>query len=252
MTGEYESGFDGVLLGHLPEVERLKRFDSFCRELNVLHERWDNRLTLGGRTFAEEYIRGRLSIACYFHLRAGADHIQNPALPNEGGLNIERVAVLIFRADIGDGLNRGDRNDEPVLVEVVERPNLPKLMVPSIVRLYHVGDEVGQIGQGFLYRSELAGGYKVVPFFTGRERNPFRVATKQVERDMIHGDSKVMDCVTNAQGDFGWKCCNRIELKEVLPGFRVDLDVEFAKVCGEKLREKGINLIDVAIGPLDL
>jgi hypothetical protein len=235
--------WNGVWVGDCPEAEQLKRLD--CLEID---ERWNNRLVLEQCSIGEQYIRGRLAVACYLHLAGNPDGVQNAAFVDNKRHIDKLISVLIFCANPSQGLDRGNRDEELVLVDVVQLPNFPDIKVPSAVRLYLVTNEDCEIGEGSLYRSEILGGYKILPFVPYRERNSVIVFPDKEGCDIIEGASEIVNCIADDKGRIQWGIGNRIQLKQILPG----ISVQFAEVRIEERFKDVIQLVDVAVGPLNL
>ncbi|MEX0802031.1 MAG: hypothetical protein WD688_01730 [Candidatus Binatia bacterium] len=252
-TGRREDlRFSGVWIGDLPEAERLKRQNRFRTELTELRERWDNRLVLERCSLWEEYRRGRLSVACYLERRAGHDHSEFASGMHGGAAIGQPISVLIFRVDPRNGLDRDDGDEELVFVEVVELGDLPESKIPSLVRLYHIENMRGELGRGFLYRSEIMRGYKVLPFFAYRERDPVVVFPDEVRGNIVERGAQIVHDVANQERNFGWRRGERVELQEIAAGLRVLLNMNFAEVRLKKPLQDRFDSLDVVVGPLDL
>ncbi len=135
----------------LPEPEKLKRLDRLKREFGHLLERYENRLAFERLPLSEQYLRGGLSLVCYFNRPGNGSDVQ-PAIFTNSGCNIVKnnVALHIHKAKFGEALNGYDDNQQIMLVNVIELADRPNRSVPSVVNCYFVDDERGKFGEGFL------------------------------------------------------------------------------------------------------
>lgn len=250
---EEESDYKGVLIGDLPEVERLKRFDRLKRDLSHLNQRWNDRLACQRLSFAKQYLRCGLSVVCYFHWGRQGRH-GDPACFINGDRCVGKnnIIAAVYEASANESLDGCNRNDEQVLVNVTEFAGGPNRYVPSVVRHYLVENDFGEIGQGFLYKSIRLGGYKIVPFGAVRKREPITLFREYLNDCVVEGGGDIVDGVADGKCHLSWRLCDRIELDEVLARSCLFLNVDLAEVRLQKCVENCLNLIDVAIGPLDL
>jgi hypothetical protein len=235
------------------EEEFFKRCDRFRGRLRELKQRWDNRLILEREPWGEAYLAGRLSVVCYLQAIGRLDG-EVCTSAQHGNADIAKgVLALVYGANANHAPNVNDGNEESVLVEVVKLRDFPKMEVPSFVRLYRVHDEVGKIGEGFLYASQGPGvGYKLVPFFAYRERDPIIVLPNGVEGNVVEGRSEVVDNISDDKWNLGWKRAERGYLQKMLPWFSLTVHPDCAEFRIEKCVKDRLQIIDVAIGPLDL
>jgi hypothetical protein len=236
-------------IGFASEAERLKRINNACNMLGELSERWNNRLVLENITFGEEYAKGRMSIALYFGLRAGQNFVRT-ALHREV-LEHEVVFVATCERYVVDGEDINCGNKELMLIDVVQGGNLPNLKIPSLVRLYLIDNEIGQIGRGFLYASIWLGGYNIVPFSACRKRNPI-IARNSIDGYVIQSDPQIMNGITDNQGYFFWRLGDKIQLHDIISGLGIMFDMKSIRICLDKRLCRSMKILDVAIGPLDL
>jgi hypothetical protein len=246
-----KSSFDGVWVGVIPETEKLKRFDSLKNQLRELGERFENRLVLERCSWCEAYVDGRLSVVVYLDLSEPLREVQNCPLLNAEANLAEPIAALVFDVHPGKATDIHGRDEESMLVDIVKCTQFPDLKLTSLVRLYFINDMRGKIGQGFLYRSVIGGALNVVPFFAGRHGRPI-VTGSELNNDVVEGRSKVMNCITNNERDFGWKRGGRVYLDAIVPRLRILLNMQSAEVSFEEGYNNRQKILDVAVGPLNL
>lgn len=248
-------------LAGLP-YECFELVESVTHHASDLRERWDNRLILERSSLAELYLNNRIEIVLY----------------GEWGVEREKVdwfcrvtpSAAVFEDHSGgtdvDVSNLGDcdcRQDEIMLVVVVEGVEGPQSLVASVGRPYLVQKQVSRPGQGGLYRLQIlngrsGGGYKFFPFASHGEV-PLRLpvhSPANAGSEMIQGPAEVVSSISDHQCDkfsnwlkgaiaerkAGWLRVGRDDVR--LDGDAVPLPGKGA--CA------GNNLFNVAVGPLNL
>ena len=242
----------GVWIGDCPEAERLKRLDRLQREFRELNQRWDNRLVLERCSFAEEYSRGRLSLAVYLKRIRRSNGGENAFAYDTECQIFEDVVVLhFFRVDSSNALICENWNQQPVFVEIVQVPHGPKTNVASFVRLYLVRDERRDVWGGLLYTSVLNGGYKFLPRFCHRESDFAIRSADNFYRHVVKGGSEIVDRVSDNEGGIFWRHAPD-EAQDVVSGIRLSIDQQTAEVSVKEGFENLLEVLDVVIGPLNL
>lgn len=258
MSGEYipkddlGGSFAGVWIGDLPKAEQLKRRNRLKNQLREMGQRFENRLVFERCSAAKLYISGRFSLLVYLDLAVASDEALDSSLQNRRVSDLENIAVLIFDLEVHEAGDIDRRDDELVLVDVVQFPQFPDLKLASRVRLYFVENELGEIGQGLLYRS-IGGRFKfhVVPFFTSRETQPIYVDARNINDDVVECRPQVMNCIPDNERDLGWKRGGRVDLERISAGITIFLGDQFAEVRLQEGRDYVHKLMDVAVGPMN-
>jgi hypothetical protein len=246
-----ETQFDGLPFSALPEPEQLKRLNRLGREFGHLRQRFDDRLAFQGVPLVEQYLRGGISVVCYFNGPGGhGGNSDYPALV-EKEIAVAHLQILMFQAYTGEPLDGGGCNQKMVFVDIVEPTGGPNRRVSSVVRHYVVKEFLGKIGEGFLYRSVRGMGFKIVPFFAHREINPI-TPFEDFRHQMVEGSSEIVDGIPNDKRGLGWKAGDRNDLEKLLSGSSLLLDGNFAEVRLEEGCKDVFQLLDVAVGPLNL
>lgn len=239
---------------------RAERHDSFADQIRNLRERWDNRLVLERVSLAEMYLNGRLEIVLHGDWSDRADHIYwacrvaaEPAILH----NVSAHAGI----DVADLDNRNGRNDQVVLVNVVEGVELPEALIPSICRPYLFEKKFFGTGEGLLYRREGRVGFDVFPFGThGKEWTIRRVGvqgTQDSSSQMIQCSPAIVDRITDDEcqrfwdwlfGPVGKLVHGRITLNHVTAHLA---DCDLVQAAIQRISHPP-QFVNVAVGPLNL
>jgi hypothetical protein len=249
--GGIETEFDGLSFLALSEPEQLKRLDRLECEFGHLRQRFDDRLAFQGLPLIEQYLRGGTAVACYFNRPRGHTGNSHHSTLIEKETAIGHTQILMFQAHSGETFHGGGCDQKMVFVDIVEPTGGPNRRVASVVRHYVVEEFRGQIGEGFLYRSVRGMGFKIVPFFSHREINPV-TPFEDFRHQMVKSGSEIVDGIPNDKRNLGWKAGDRTDLEKLLSGFRLLLNGDFAEFRLEEGCKDAFQLLDVAVGPLNL
>lgn len=237
-----------------PKVRSFKDQYDAVHELCELNERWNNRISSKIASLGKLYIEGRLSIICYASWNSEASNVEAPSSAN-GNLSVEeRIAIIIYSADPRKLAYRDSRNEELMLVDVVELPEFPECKTTSLIRAYLVKDNCFELRSGFHYQSQIFGLCYTVPRFVLRELNSVAVSTSgscDLVGDVVEGDVEVVDCISDDHWDFGWQRL-RLVPDVVHARLRVRVHPQTIEVRFEEGAKHGLQLVDVAYGPIDL
>jgi hypothetical protein len=154
----------------LPETDRLEAPNDSKNKLRHLFKRWDNRLTLQGKSLSEQYIGGRLSLVVDVDFIAlgqcstptdrdigVAELNRHCALDNEG-------ARFVFYMNARQRCNMEHWNEQFVFVKNIEVVKGADRGIPSFVRLYDIKYVLPEFaGEAFMYYSTLTSFYKFLP-----------------------------------------------------------------------------------------
>ena len=236
------------------KVARFKDADGALNELRKLKERWDNRLSLKVTSLGKRYAEGRLSIICYARWNPEPGKLKSTAGCDINAYGAHPIAVVIHSAYPGKPVDANGWHEQLMFVDVVELADLPKRVVPSLVRAYLVKDHVYELGRGFCYQSQTRGLCYSVPRFVFGEVDPIVAladGTRDLAGDMVERHMQVMDRVSNYQGDLGWRRI-RVVPEEVRSGLFLRVDPKAVEVCVKEGGQNSLQLVDVAFGPFDL
>lgn len=264
MTDLYEPRQAGATFSDLGGLAN-KTFELIERvgdDSGNLRKRWDNRLVLERSSLSELYVNGRIEIVIYGDWGGGKNNIHwlccisaHPTVLDDAS---SKSSVDICYA--GDC---NSRQDEVVLVVVVEDVKGPKRLVRSVGRTYLIENKIYRTEEGGLYRLQVLNGrsvlgYKVFPFLPHRKmsRGFPLTGVSDSGSQMIEGTPKIVNSVSNdesnhfrdwfkrevSQREPGWLCVGRND---------VALDSNAIPFFGQRGRF-GDQFVNVAIGPLNL
>lgn len=254
------------LASGLPERDRLETLDDSKNKLRELFERWDNRLTLQGKSLVEQYISGRLSLVVDVDFIA----FGNAGAPTNGDIGVVELnrqraldnegTRFVFYMNVRQCRNVEHGNEQFVFVENIEVVKSADRVIPSLVRLYNVNYVLPEFsGEAFMYYSILASFYKFLPRAVGLEWKAdvsealggtslgHNVADQQIECA-----SEIVNSVANNGGRIFRNSSQHSELQDVLFGIRIVLNDKFVEVSLNECLKDRVKLKDVLIGPFDL
>jgi hypothetical protein len=224
-------------------------------KLRKLMDSWNDSLSVKKLSFAEEYIKGRLSVVCYVSLGTKSDKVNASPVANSDRTHEDRVAVSVFSSNVGKLRNRYNWDQKSVFVEIVKFAESPDGEIPGLVRLYIVNDNIRGVRRGLLYRSLIDGIYKIVPSFVHGECGPTVVypgVTNYCSNDMIQRGSEVVNGIADDERNLVRQPPDGSEPENVLSGLRLYIDAETIEVGFQEGGQAGLKLMDVAYGPFDL
>ena len=259
-----------VLGGRLPPgsgQKVIKLGERFINGLGHLDQRWNDALMLNKANLIEKYISGRFSILLELLYSTSEPNGSNSSIHSQV-LETNRIIVVINKLDIAEGQRHYDRDKQPMLIFRVELIESPKRIVASAVTTYCVGNEFADARSGLLYRSIPAlfvppstsgtncatwsgskGAYKFIAKLAHREGDPGILPTENLTDCVIKRTLKVVDGIPQTESDFGGQGGNLINLKELASAISISLNAHSAKVCFSKPLPKGVQLIDLLVGP---
>lgn len=238
--------------------ERIKRFRN---QIGNLNERWNNRLSLKGRSLAEAYVNGYCGIVLYCDgLVGSAGESSDPVWAcsvvaeqvSSGGIS---GPIYIDASNVGNG---DGRDQEVVFVVVVEVIEPPKRFVKSILRPYLVEKRLLSTRDGALYQVQDRGGFEIFPFGMNGEmflRAGFNSPANS-GCDVIERGSEVVNCIPDHDRQNFRNWFQRLVV-DINSGFlRVGKDRAFVARDDIEVAREGFGqrpqLINVAIGPFNL
>lgn len=223
-------------------------------DLRELMQRWDNRLVFEGLSLPEEYAKGRLSIVCYVELGGRGDRVEPTAFSHKEGQILKPVVVIVMRAYSAELRDGNNRNEQPMLVYNVQLMEGPQRIIPSLVRLYDVKNQITDVLPRHLYFSTIQRAYKFLPRISYWKIGvPSTRATgfdDNLASHEIEGCAQIVDSIANYQGNIAGQGF-RVEREDILPS-SVRVYLQTVEVCFEEGNEGRVKLLDVAVGPFDL
>jgi hypothetical protein len=142
------------------ETEALQHYDDAVDDLRQLLHGVKHRRTLQGQSCLELYLEKGLSLV--FDLRSSGESIHDSVAASPDASEIVDSAAIILDLQAASGCPIQDRDEEFVFVSNVQCVQGPNGVIPSVVRLYIVNDQIEQSGVGLMYFSALERVYKVI------------------------------------------------------------------------------------------
>lgn len=231
-------------------------FDQLRTDIRKIVQRWNNRLIPWKFNFAEEYINSRLYIACDFPCKA---HKIRVVLRNYG--DILNAAPILIRDVKHPTAELGKRNDQPVLIDIVQAVKQQKRTIPSaaIYLIQNDGTQFfsdlrskGNANWGF---SILHGSFCVEPIRMDWELYSSRIdagikAADDGEYGVIKRRPEVMDGISNSEVNVIWDRLRRLKAKFRIPIF--EIGGNFVSFSRGEFSDESLGLSDVFLGPTDL
>ncbi len=217
--------------------------------MRELFERWENRLTVEGISFAEKYIEGRISIILYVQFGAAEISVKQSVGADARGQGDREVSVLVFGVNInGDNIENNDQ--AAMLINDVQIVQSVQGIIPSTVGLYRINYQVADFRTRSLYFSTVNRAYEFLSFF-----KEWKLSTSIRIRDgladhQIESRMKIVNGVSDNQSRIGWEF--KVDLETDISSLAIFLDVQTARVSVSKPLHKGVEVTDVLIGPFDL
>lgn len=237
------------------EVSLLNCLHDARNDLSKLIERWDNCLAFKNLSLVENYMDGRLAIA----------------------INLERIGVAKYKCIVFRDMNRGrkffhysaagshcygaetteskDWNQESMLVGNIKIVESVERVIPSLIWLYHVNDQIDYVCTGDLYFSTVDSRFKFLPRIPHREASPLRWLLSGHGDDLasreIEGGSQVMNGVTDDQRNVATDGLEHPEFQDIC-AIRLVLDPQTISVRLDQCRDNSLKLRDVLYGPFNL
>lgn len=239
--------------------EARKRIDCFKHDMRDLREGWNNRLVLKDlATFGEAYLDGRLEVVVYGDWPiAGANQLwacrikADASQADAGASNVEALKS-----------NHCDRGDnEVVFVEVAEAVEKPKRLVGSVCRTYLFKKQFFGTGESLFYQRQPGVGFEAFPFRVHGEMvfpTILRIGSaNDSPGDLVEGGSQVVYSIADDDRQHLWDWLFGPVGKIVTGRIAVvgrnalfeDANEEEGSIQGFR---KGTNLVNVAVGPLNL
>lgn len=248
-----------ISLISLPADESLERAQGFRHEFGDLKERWNNRLVLKGRSLSEAYLNRNCGVIVYgsgeIWAAKNCDWACSIAMDStiHEGTPIIHSDIKISEAGHSDG-----RQNQVVLIVIVEAVESPKRFVRAVLRPYIFEKRARCIGEGFLYQRQNRGGYEVLPVGVNGEvflRSGLD-GSADAGCEVIERGPEIMGGVTDNERERVWNGLQRT-IMNIQPGF-LHVGEHRAVIKGDFIQGgvqglcAGPNLFDVAVGPFNL
>lgn len=238
----------------------LKGLDDFKRQIGVLFQRWDNRLTWPV-DLLEKYAGGALSIIIKFERVSGWD-IHDVGVFRACGGDAEDVSLhsnerrAVRAENCERGMARGSDNgsDDGVLVRIVQSVEGIKSIAPSSRKNFKLDEKVFHPITGCFY--SFARGFVINPVISRDEAEVSIlravVQSDDLPRQMIEGGTNIVDSVAYYEGETLRRLAHEPDSDYWLSGFGIVVDHESVRFRSDVCREFGLKIADVMIGPFDL
>ena len=255
MSADNNPGFEGTHYDELPflalpEPEKLKRLDRLKRELGELNKRFYDRLVWEARPLTEQYRYAGLSLICYFNRSRNLSE-GCPSLGAKANADVveDDVIAFVYEAKPSEFRHDDCGDEKVVFVGIVERANAPQTHIASVVNSYFVEEDSGKIGDGLLYKSIRGMGSRIVPVFGQRKS---RLRAQNLDHEVVQCGSQVVNHVTDHKRCINWRRAAGLDINRCSAGIHVVLYRDRAEICLDEGLKDTIELLDVAVGPLNL
>ena len=227
-----------------------KKLDDFRNSLRQLNQRWNDRFRPERESLPKSYLDRRFAIVIHGNLISNK---KNWVLYIENNLSCgDQDLTVIFDDKIVCECNCRQYNDIVVFVDLVEGVKPIQVTVPSLVRLYFFKDQPFSASKGSLYRIESGSLiYKTFPFF-GKRKQKIRTSYSSVPQNggdyIVESGFEVMDCISDDERKLVWDWFEKARAQ----GARLAIHDKFVEFFRGEAADSGLQILNVAIGPLNL
>lgn len=246
---QQEAGSEVALRG---EELHLQAADRAADEFRKLAERSKNILTLHRQSIIDRYLHYGLTIICDLDVSSPVTWTRSVARRNEGPIrNIKSVSVVYCANPLNTVVVQMDR--PPLLSLGVENVHGPDgLAIPSLVRLYNVHDELEDVFGGVMFQSQFNGAFKVISGRVDREYGDRGIVMGNVQPSGIECTSEVAEGFGERGQEVNWHGLWRFKPEQVVSGLRIMLNDDRIGVSVAGIRDHGVKIVDVLLGPFNL
>lgn len=241
-----------IMTNLMPLSQNLQGAIDRYREVS---KRWDDRLALHQRSFAEYYREGSAALLYKLELSARPS---NPGDPIGGELcSTERPfsALAVLRKKTLNPADTEVGDQQFVFVDVVELlEGKEHVTIPSLVRLYLIDHERSDGGQERLVWSFAKRLFEVAPrgidwelFLPVSYRLPANFSPKVVECR-----TQVVQGIAEREAHFDGKFLDCFNPNEVIQGILATVDGNVVDTRITKCPQVGFKVVDVLLGPFEL
>src|ERR1035437_6400031 len=213
---------EGSGSGRVVLQEGEKPSNDVADKMTQLVERWEQRIRQTNRRFNERFLAGEIHILIIFRL-----------------VETNEVWFVCLESNSPDNHILSDRQNETVLIGIVESSEQPKCLASTFVRLEPI-NSLNRFPPRTLYASSLSGfitlkgmeyrELNVFPFFGG-SLAPRRPNYNQVESEMIESATQVVDHISRNGGNIGTVDIKGPEFKAWLSSLRIKIDSNHFEGC---------------------
>lgn len=245
-------------LANLVEEDGLNAFDRAARRFRECMQDLDDwgvdKWHSFDHSLSEQYVQGRIAIVYNLHIFQTG--VVGSHTPSDGpSAHIPLLASVVFVADTVKKIELQGWDEQLVLVLNVQSVQGPQELIPSIVRLYDIHDEVGDSLGSLKYFSAFDGRYKLVPCFPKRKSAVLIPNLEDAENNLIDGNIEstfqVVQSVPDNQGKVIWNGLSDSDLNSIGPRIRVSLDADGVETRCLNNGHPAFKVVDVLLGPLD-
>jgi hypothetical protein len=218
---------------------------------------WNDRLTVQGRPLVEQYKQGWLTLVCDLAIsKSRQGPFSDPLSSDDPRADDVLLASLIFQANVSHNVHAHHREQEPVFVDNVHIVQGPEGIIPSLVRLYGLHNEVTDLFGGLLYQSAVDGNFKCVSGFSEWKPSVIVVTTEPPKDNFVNSTIEsgleIMKRVSDDEGKVAANKLRYFDFKEILSCLRITVDAEYVNAaCGEAT-DRTVEVVNVLLGPLNL
>jgi hypothetical protein len=244
--------------------EHLESVNRAGHALRNFVERLNDRLTLVGDSYVKYYSEGRMALVLRCEISLPAKfYVKARLFCKDRPLEDKRVVFIVLKAKIGKPHHIEYWDEQLMLVEDVQFVQGPEGLIPSLVGLYMIQEQVNNQGdlvirgETLLFQSAINSTYEFFPLITDwescsmvRTSGSGRVEDLVVEN--VQCTFEIMESISDDEG----------AARHIEPGFvdvksntitpSVFLDANGVKVRLSERLEKVVKVTDVLHGPFNL
>jgi hypothetical protein len=256
-----------LALKSLEKRSNLEHFESINRARHAFRnfvERLNDRLTLVGNSYVEQYRNGRMALIlrCELSFPTKFD-VEARFLSKDRLLVDKRIAFIVLKAKLGKPHHIEYWDQQLMFVEDVQIVQGPKGAIPSLVGLYDIQQEIddqrdsGISGETLLFQSAIDLTYKFLPLIANWKPCPVIGLSgcdgfKSLVVQNIQGAFEIMQDIADDESAARHVESGLVNLKSNTVAPFVFLDADGVKIrFGESLKQL-IQVTDVLHGPFNL
>jgi len=233
---------------------RIERLEDTKNKLRQLMQRWDNRLLFKHLPFIKQYLDGRLSIVLNLECTL-APNERDPICRAGHGRKRHRLAAVVEHPDARRAQQGKDRDEKLVFVDVVEFVKGPEGVIPSLVWLYAIEDGISDVGGDALYLTLSNGICQVISGFVKREMDVGGISATSADQFGSHEverSPQIVDRISNDERNLGRHRMLALIAEDMVANLTIEVRRDFVGVWARDGSQTSLQILDVALGPIDL